>query len=843
MGLGALAYRNSDKYGEVVLKGTRFWLAASIIDRRAISLVVLSLVTAFFFVGALKVELKTIFSDLLPKNHPFVRTYIDHPNFGNPLTVTVMVKRVDGDIYNPETLEKVWNITRDIDRAPGVDHDQILSIATEKARFTEATPFGIDSQPLMADAPPATGAELQQFRKRVNKSPSSRRFLISQDERSTLITATFIERLLDYGESFDFIQAMAKSYEDESHEIYVAGQPILTGWVYQYERQMLWIFAVTVLALLLALVVYMRNVPGVIAPLVTSVVAAIWGFGFVGWLGSPIEPLIMVVPLLLVARSFSHCVQFIERFYEINAHVEDRREAAKLTLGVMMAPGVLGIVTDAIGLFLIAVAPIPVMERFAIFCGFWALILVPTNVCLTPLLLTLLPAPKNLAKIVAQSEEGHGLHQMIRRGLMAFSSCSYGSSAKYTALVIVAMTVGSIVLLKDMKVGNPVEGSSLLWDDSQYNTAVAQINGSFPGLNTLEIIFEAKDQNSENRVARQMNTVLSMLEIQRYIESQENPPEATLSFADFLPEANRLYSGGSPKWAPLDHTVESIRATASAAMIGTNPKAFLHVTDFVQQNATVSLWYKDNKQETVDLALDQAKTAVESVGTDHEQFVIRLASGTMALQQSINETVHNYQWVILALLNLVIFITCSFSYRSFVAGILLLVPVNLSNLLLGATMVKMDIGLDVNTLPIASIGIGVGIDYGIYLLSRICEEYQACKDHRRAIRAAVSTTGKAVFFTATIVLIGIFPWYFLSDLKFLADMGLLLVMVMLINMVIALVVVPLLTWLIKPRFLGSGEALVVEGLDLAALRGLHVTGESPREGSAGGPAQYLGFGI
>ncbi len=126
-------------------------------------------------------------------------------------------------------------------------------------------------------------------------------------------------------------------------------------------------------------------------------------------------------------------------------------------------------------------------------------------------------------------------------------------------------------------------------------------------------------------------------------------------------------------------------------------------------------------------------------------------------------------------------------------------------------MVQLGIGLDVNTLPITAIGVGVGIDYGIYLLSRICEEYNKCNNHAQAINRAVVTTGKAIFFTATIVLIAILPWYYLSELKFLADMGLLLVMVMLINMVVALIVLPLEVWFVKPHFmtvkglLSSGE--------------------------------------
>ena len=127
-------------------------------------------------------------------------------------------------------------------------------------------------------------------------------------------------------------------------------------------------------------------------------------------------------------------------------------------------------------------------------------------------------------------------------------------------------------------------------------------------------------------------------------------------------------------------------------------------------------------------------------------------------------------------------------------------------------MVQLGIGLDVNTLPITAIGVGVGIDYGIYLLSRICEEYADEPDHARAIDRAVATTGKAIFFTATIVLIAILPWYFLSDLKFIADMGLLLVMVMLINMVIALIIIPLEVWFWRPAFLGSQDLMVLERL-------------------------------
>ena len=805
-------------------QGFRYRLAAFTLRHRLFSAAIIFGITAFFAVGLTNVELRTIFSDLFPKNHPFVKTYKDHPNFGNPLTITMMVKVKDGTIYNPETLAKVWRMTRDIDLAPSVDHDQILSITTEKARYAEATPFGIDMKPLMEDKEPETEEEIAKFRAAVDKAPNVRIFLISPDETATIITATFIEFSLDYGETFKYVQNMVANETDDKHDIFVAGQPMLTGWVYKYEVDMLRIFAITASALLLSLVIYMRNIPGVVTPLAVSIVAAIWGFGFVGWLGDPIEPLIMVVPLLLVARSFSHCVQFIERFYEIYYQIGDRRKAAELALGVMMAPGVLGIITDAAGLFLIALAPIPVMERFALFCGFWAAILVPANLFLTPILLSYFPAPKNVAVLIGKSEQ-KTWHSRIIAMLNGISTVSHGARAPITTAIVLILAVIGGYLMTQVKVGNPVEGSNLLKLNSDYNTAVRALNSHFPGIMTLEIVFEGKSRGPEDRerILRQAEPVATMVQLQRFLEAQDPPPEATLSFGDYLPEANRLFSGGNPKWAPMDYNDEKVNAAVNALMIGTSPKAYSHVTNFSMENATVSLWYKDNKQDTVDVALEQTRAGLEIIGLDAETFRVRLGTGAIALQQSVNDTVATYQWYILLALNLVILTTCTFAYRSLAAGIILLIPVNFSNMLLITVMVMMGIGLDVNTLPIASIGIGVGIDYGIYLLSRICEEFRDREHHGEAIQAAVTTTGKAIFFTASIVLIGILPWYFMSELKFLAEMGLLLVMIMLINMVIALVVLPLLVYLFKPGFIEREHLVISENVELSELTQVHRT--------------------
>lgn len=809
-------------------------LARWIIYKRGIFLAIMAVITAFFAWGAKDVKVATVFTELLPSNHRFVKTFLDHPNFGNPLTIQIMVRRTDGSIYNPETLGKVWDLTRDIDLAPAIDHDQILSISTEKARYAEATPFGIESKPLMGDHAPANAAEVKEFQERLAKAPGISRFLISPDGTATLIRATFIERLLDYGKTFEFTQHLVEQARctvkvnkdgscpagklDTHHEVHAAGQPMLTGWVYRYESEMMYIFGITIGLMLLLLVLYTRNLAGVVTPIVVSVVCAIWGFGLAGWLGHNVEPLILIVPLLLVARSISHAVQQTERYYELlfelgdpsTGKLADKRFAAFHALRVMVAPGVVGIITDILGLYLIAIAPIPMLQKFAIFCGWWAVALIPGDAFLTPVVLSYLPVPHNVESIVSPTKRTP-LHRSIFWLLGRAAACAHGSAAKYTTAVSVLVILASIfVVVTRLELGNAASGSSLLWPDSEYNSAVMNLNKYFPGLNTLEVVFEGKHPQA----MRSADAEIAMQRIQRRIESDPNPPSATLSFADYPPEANRLFSGGNPKWLPLDSTDRAVNAAVGALLIGNNPKNFSNVADFTLSNGTVSLWYKDKAQGTIERALKQADDAIKMVGADHKDFRIRMASGTIALQKSVNDTVHVYHWLILGLLVTTIFITVSLAYRSLVGGFILLLSVNVANLLLLVAMVILGIGLDVNTMPVAAIGIGVGIDYGIYLLSRICEEYQTHHDYGAAIDAAVTTTGKAIFFTATIVVVGILPWYFMSNLKFLADMGLLLVLIMLINAALALIFVPLLVYLIKPAFVRREDQLLGEKLEV-----------------------------
>jgi predicted RND superfamily exporter protein len=155
----------------------------------------------------------------------------------------------------------------------------------------------------------------------------------------------------------------------------------------------------------------------------------------------------------------------------------------------------------------------------------------------------------------------------------------------------------------------------------------------------------------------------------------------------------------------------------------------------------------------------------------------------------------------------VIFLVTTFIYRSFTAGLLLVLISNMANFMTAAVMYLMDIGLDVNTLPVAAVGMGIGIDYNIYLMSRMCEEYRLNPDYARLIPASIITTGKAIFFTATTMIGGVIIWYFMSALRFTADMGLLLSAVMFAHVILALIFQAAVMRIVQPRFISKGLRL------------------------------------
>jgi len=766
------------------------------IEYRNITLAVILLITAFFCFQIKDMVIKTELTDLYPPNHPFIKIHEQYKDqLGSPFKVLMMLQVKEGDIYNKGTLGKVIRITDGLDAIPGVNHNHVFSIASHKVKKTKIKKDAIVTSNFMEGIPDS----MAKFRDTVRTTPGVYGIWVSRDEKSVLFSAAFIERMMDYDVIFDGVQKLVKEEADDKTFIYAAGEPVLMGWVNKNLEEMYYIFGLTFLGFVVLLWLYFRNALGVIVHLPPIILGVIWFLGFSGFLGFNVEPLTLVIPILIVARSLSHSVQYTERYFELyhEQEVKDVNKACIETLEYIFPPGMLGLVTDALGILLIAVAPVPMMQKLAYLCGFWAFSNVLSGMLFTPVFISYSASwhPHNIDRLVDQDK---GLTQKI---LGMIAKVGYGKAGIATFVITIIVAAVSGWIASNVEIGDIHPGTPILWGNSEYNIAIEQINENFPGTEELYVLFKGDGPGAGESPGflRVINTFQGHMEGSPLVSR-------THSIADKLPRIYRALYAGYPKWETLPHTANESCQLFNAVQGNASPGDFnLYFSEDLSV-VNVIVWYKDHMRNTLIGAIESVKEFMEEEKDllAKEKCSIQLASGNLGLLAAINETVEDAQLLNVALVMGVVFLLCSWNYRSIAAAIILMIPLNLTNIITLSIMNFMEIGLNINTLPVVSVGVGVGIDYGIYLLSRICEEYQlAGGEYTPGVATrSIKTTGKAIFFTATTMIVGVLFWYFLSSMKFQAEMGLLLALIMFINIFAALVLIPTLVNIFRPKFLG-----------------------------------------
>ncbi|MFH0813103.1 MAG: efflux RND transporter permease subunit [Pseudomonadota bacterium] len=760
-------------------------IAGFIIGRRKWIIAVMIVVTIFFGYHISRVEMFTEFSDLLPQKHPYIKIHNRfQKEFGGANVITIAIEVKNGTIFNKETLAKLIRLTDNVDLLPGVNHYQVASLAHRKVRYTEATPDGGLVVKQFLEEVPQTQKQIEVLKNLVHTNDQVYGKFVSLDDKAALITAGFIEGRIDYKNLFLKIKKLLDAEKDENTEIYAGGYPMLVGWVYYYAGETFFIFGITALVMILLLLFYFRSVEGVIIPIIAAIISGIWGLGFVGILGYNLDPLVLVVPLLITARAISHSVQMVERYLEEVHVLKNVKEAATKAVEELFLPGILGIVTDSAGIFVIAVGTIPQMVKLAHFCSFWAVTIIFSVLILTPILLSYFPAPKKIGR--------KGPTDAL---VYHVAGWSFGYK-KWIALGVTAVLITlGFYYSSGIVVGDARPGSPILWPDSEFNVSEKQINKNFPGSNILIVVLEGDKPDTLKRP----EVLQKMLDFARYMETNPNVG-GSLSLVDILLGVTRVFHNDDPRWAMIDPDPIIVGNylflyTAGAPV----PNILGPYTSYDFRNANIAFYYKDHKGDTIRQAIAQAKKFINENPIQGAQF--KLAGGLIGTVAAVNEEITYSNNMTILLIFIIIYLFVAISYRSFVAGFLIVIPLALANVLTAAYMAINKIGLNINTLPVASLGVGVGVDYSIYIIDRIKQEYRRLGNVENAIHLAVNTTGKAVSFTATTLVGGIILWYFLSNLRFQAEMSILLSLLMIINMLGAMILVPVLFSIIKPKFI------------------------------------------
>lgn len=774
-------------------------VAKFIIKRKFFIAVLLLAVSGFFLYNALQISVRTFFPDLLPQNHPFVKLIKKHPQFGATNSVIMGMEVMDGDIFRPEILQKIIDFSSELYFLPSVDRTKVVSIGVNKIRNAKITSEGISSPSILFPHAPQTKAEMDQFKADVYSNPAYYGNLVSLDAKVALITMGFFEENLQPRLVYASLQELKKKYEDKNIRIHIVGEPYLYGVIFSYLPQTSYLFMLTIAIMVVISFLYTRSVRLVLIPLVSAILCGIWGLGFMQLMGYNLDPLILVIPLLVSARALSHSIQFNWRVNEEYAETNNMEESCLITVKGLLFPGLAGIITDAFGILLIAFIPVPLMYKLGIAISFWSFSMIFSILILNPIINLYLPPMKNVRKWREARKTGF-MEAKVLSGIANFSS---RKNIPLTVTLIFTVLAGVAFYLNlGLVVGDVQEGSPILKPSSEYNHDVEFMAKRLPGsMNPMLVIVEGElDSVKEPELINLVDDFQAHM-------SKLPEVTMTLSIANLIKGINMAFYENNPNFFIIPDTKRAVYSNIHLLTSGgAEPGDFDTYYSYEFENLSIAVYCVDHLAATVEKVLGWAKAFIDTHPSKIAKF--QLAGGRIGVIAANNQSivVHETAILIAALSSTAIF--CMIFFGSFMAGILLVIPLALSTWFTFGYMSVQGIGINLQSLPVSTIAIGIGVDYGIYLLSRIKEEYTKIGDLDGAIKQAVATAGNAVVLTGLIIIAGVVFWS-VSDIKFQADMGLLLSVVTVFHLLGTLFLLPAMIQLIKPKFIFDGKAVLV----------------------------------
>jgi predicted RND superfamily exporter protein len=435
----------------------------------------------------------------------------------------------------------------------------------------------------------------------------------------------------------------------------------------------------------------------------------------------------------------------------------------------------------------LALAHIPLIQKLAYVSSFWIFTIFISVVTLHPIILYFIPPPPHDPK--AGTRFSDRLYTGINRAMVKISQ----GNNRYFVLVSfsIALAIG-MFYSKNLKIGDVSIGKALLAAKHDYNVSYDKINEKFVGASQLVILAEGQKEG----VIKDPQVLQTLEKFQRFMERQKLVG-GSITITTMARRLYQMFQEGIPKWAIIPDNPRDVGNIFYQFLNTLGADDLDTFIDKNSQNATITVYYKDYNHSTVVGSIDMARQFIENNPVENINF--RLAGGLLGILAAVNEEVEwSYKWNLIMVM-VTVFVLSMLTYASVVGALIVMIPSIVAQPLSEAIMYWMGVDANINSLPVAAVGIGIGIDYGYYVLSRIVEEFQRYGDHEKAIEEALMTTGRAIMFTGTTLTVSVIFWVFFP-MKFQSEMAILLTLLLFLHVVGALAFIPGMVSLLKPRF-------------------------------------------
>ncbi|RDK06286.1 efflux RND transporter permease subunit [Cupriavidus lacunae] len=761
----------------------------ALFNHRLIVVLLCAILTALLGWQATKLHLNASFEKTIPTHHGYIQNYLRYQNqlsgLGN--SVRIAVENPKGTIYDANYLRALRGLSDEIFLLPGVDRMKMKSLWTSSTRWVGVTEDGLEGGPVIPDGYNESPQSLVTLAANIARSGEIGQ-IVSLDARSTVIYVPLLAntpdgRTLSYADFSDKLEALHDKYEQKGLRVHITGFAKLVGDLIDGVRAVLMFFALAVAIAAAMVFWYTRCIRSTLLVVSASLVAVVWQLGLLPTLGYTLDPYSILVPFLVFAIGMSHGAQKMNGIMQDVGRGMDKLVAARFTFRRLFLAGLTALLADAVGFAVLLVIDIQVIRELAIAASLGVAVLIFTNLILLPIMLSYTGVSPTAAVRSLRAEaadaagkDKHPLWAFLDR----FTQRKWASVAVITAM---AMGIAGYAISTQLKIGDLDPGAPELRADSRYNRDVGFMNLSYGASSDVLAVMVKTPEGA----CSQYDTLnkIDALEWQlRKIDGVED----TNSLARLNRRMLVGLTEGSPKWYELLSNQDMLNTVTAGAPRGLyNDSCGL---------LTLYVFLRDHKADTLTRVVEHVEAFARENNTQDVQFL--LAAGTAGIEAATNIAVKEAWRKMLYLVYGAVVVLSFITFRSWRAVVVAVLPLMLTSVLAEALMVALGMGVKVATLPVIALGVGIGIDYALYILSVTLAELRKGKSLSESYYRALLFTGKVVMLTGVTLAIGVVTWV-ASPIKFQADMGLLLAFMFLWNMLGALILLPALAhFLLKP---------------------------------------------
>ena len=766
-----------------------------------IILVVLS--TLFFGYQGLNQKLSPGFDKSLPLSHPYMATYLDfRAEFGGANRVTVFIEDKRGDMFNPEFFQILDKVTADVLVMEGVDARTVTSLFTPNVNYVAVSEEGFTGSRMVPADFTATRENIEEVKGNLFKSSEIGK-TVATDLSGALVVADLVEydpvtgAEIDYTEFALVLEGLRAKYSSENINIRIIGFAPFVGDIIDGAEGVILFFFIALLITMVFLIFFSGSWKLTVATISTALVAVVWQLGIVKLLGFGIDPLSILVPFLILAIGVSHAVQMTNVWRVGVVEGENSVDAARSAFYKLFIPGATALVSDAVGFAVIMLIDIPIIKELGITASIGVAVMLVTNKLMLPILLSYITL--NDKEVERARRSVSGIDHPFWRWLSTMATPK--KSLVILAIGVVMAGYGYHMEGK-LVVGDAETGAPEFWPDAQYNQDIRAVDAKF-NVGLDEIIVLAKGTRSQLCVDFPV-----IHTIDDFVWAMQNVPgvRSVKALSQVIRERNIGNYEANPKFLGIPRNEQMI----SANIYRVEFSQALFSNDC--STLPVTIYTGDHKAETLEAVVSAVKAFNQSNTNPDVEFILGMGNG--GIMAATNEMVAGAQLKISLILFAAVTLFCYLTFMSLRAALCIVVPLGLVAYFSNAVMVHLGIGLKISTLPVLALGVGVGVDYGIYLFARMKAHLAEGVSLVDAYYHSLKDVGVAVVFTSITMSIGVATWWW-SALKFQSDMGILLAYMFFVNMLGAIFLMPALAvWLLgkedkskqgEPREGNSGD--------------------------------------